>query len=69
MITSGEPDYSLPESSLRALEVCEAAYLSAGHGVEVKFPLGEFEIPVLNDWQPGEPYVEQKGGRDGRKLS
>jgi hypothetical protein len=27
MIASGEPDYSLPESSLTALEICEAAYL------------------------------------------
>jgi hypothetical protein len=36
MIASGEPDYSLPESSLSALEICEAAYLSARHGVEAR---------------------------------
>ena len=34
MIASGEPDYSLPESSLSALEICEAAYLSARHGLK-----------------------------------
>jgi predicted dehydrogenase len=69
MIASGEPDYSLPESSLTALEICEAAYLSARHGVEVKFPLDQFEIPAPNNWEPGEPYVSGEGGRDGRKLS
>ena len=68
MITSGEPDYSVPESSLVALEICEAAYLSAKHGVEVKFPLDRFEIPGPNDWDPGMPYLGQGGGRDGRKL-
>ena len=69
MIASGQPDYSLPESSLGALEICEAAYLSARHGVEIKFPLDRFKIPAPNDWQPGEPYTGQQGGRDGRKLS
>jgi predicted dehydrogenase len=69
MIASGQPDYSLPESSLGALEICEAAYLSARHGVEIRFPLDQFKIPAPNDWQPGEPYTGQQGGRDGRKLS
>jgi predicted dehydrogenase len=68
MIASGEPDYSVPESSLVALEICEAAYLSAKHGVEVKFPLERFDIPGPNDWEPGMPYLGQGGGRDGRKL-
>ncbi|MBV8352690.1 MAG: Gfo/Idh/MocA family oxidoreductase [Verrucomicrobia bacterium] len=68
MIDSGAPDYSLPESSLMALEICEAAYLSARHGVEVKFPLNQFEIPPPNDWEPGQPYFSGQGGRDGRKL-
>ena len=68
MIASGEPDYSLPESSLTALEICNAAYLSARHGVEVKLPLDQFEIPAPNNWEPGEPYVSGEGGRDGRKL-
>jgi predicted dehydrogenase len=69
MIAAGEPDYSLPESSLTALEICEAAYLSARHGVEVKFPLDQFEFPAPNDWEPGQPYVSGEGGRDGRNLS
>jgi hypothetical protein len=69
MIASGNPDYSLPESSLRALEIREAAYRSARHRVEVKFPLDQFEIPVPNDWDPGEPYLGLRGGREGRKLS
>jgi hypothetical protein len=69
MIASGEPDYSLPESSLTALEICEAAYRSARHGVEVRLPLDQFEIPAPNDWEPGQPYVGRQGGRDGRKLS
>ena len=68
MIASGKPDYSLPDSSLKALEICEAAYISARHGVEVKFPLSQFEIPAPNDWNPGEPYLGLGGGRDGRKL-
>jgi predicted dehydrogenase len=55
MLAGGKPDYSLPESSLMALEICEAAYLSARHGVEVKFPLDQFEIASPNDWQPGQP--------------
>jgi hypothetical protein len=68
MIASGEPDYSLPESSLSALEICEAAYLSARHGVEIRFPLDRFEVPAPNDWAPGAPYLGQLGGRDGRKI-
>ena len=68
MIASGAPDYSAPESSLAALEICEAAYISARYGVEIKFPLDEFRIPAPTDWVPGSPYTGQPGGRDGRKL-
>jgi predicted dehydrogenase len=68
MIASGTPDYSLPESSMQALEICEAAYLSARHGVEIKFPLERFAIPAPNDWAPGQPYLGVGGGRDGRML-
>lgn len=67
-IETGVPDYTIPRSSLTALEICEAAYLSARHGCEIKFPLEEFAIPTLTDWQPGEPYSGSNGGRDGRKL-
>jgi predicted dehydrogenase len=69
MIASGELDYSISDTSLSALEICEAAYLSARHGIEIKFPLDRFALPGPNDWQPGEPYLGQRGGRDGRKLS
>ncbi len=63
------PDYSVPESSLIALEICEAAYLSARYGCRVSFPFGDFVPPVgTNDWQPGEPYGGMGGGRDGRTL-
>jgi hypothetical protein len=56
MLRSKEPDYSLPASSLKALEICEAAYVSAKHGVEVRFPLDEFVLPQRSDWQPGTAY-------------
>jgi predicted dehydrogenase len=69
MIASGKSNYLIPDTSLSALEICEAAYLSARHGVEVKFPLERFVLPLPNDWQPGHPYVGQTGGRDGRKPS
>ncbi len=68
MIENGTTDYAIPDSSLRALEVVEAAYLSARHGCRVNFPLSDFVPPALNDWQPGEPYSGEGGGRDGRKL-
>jgi predicted dehydrogenase len=65
---SGETDYTLAESSLAALELCEAAYLSARHGCAVNMPLSEFTAPRPNDWEPGLPYTGADGGRDGRKL-
>jgi hypothetical protein len=68
MLRSKEPDYSLAESSLKALEICEAAYLSAKHGIEVRFPFAEFELPEPSDWQPGTPYFEEPNARDGRYL-
>ncbi len=68
MLRSKEPDYSLPESSLKALEICEAAYLSAKHGVEVRFPFAEFALPEPSDWQPGTPYLGEANARDGRYL-
>lgn len=68
MIEAGTTDYAIPDSSLLALEVVEAAYLSARHGCRINFPLGDFVPPASNDWQPGEPYSGTGGGRDGRKL-
>jgi predicted dehydrogenase len=68
MIASGVHDYAIPEGSLLALEVCEAAYLSSRHRCQVTFPLERFTPPVPTDWEPGQPYAGAGGGRDGRML-
>jgi hypothetical protein len=66
---TGTPDYSVAESSLAALELCEAAYLSYRHGgMMVTLPLRDFTPSPLVDWQPGLPYRGSGGGRDGRRL-
>ncbi len=68
-IDAGSPDYSVALGSLRALELCEAAYVSARHGgVCVSLPLEQFTPPAPVDWAPGKPYAGQGGGRDGRTL-
>jgi predicted dehydrogenase len=67
-IQSRTPDYRLPESSLTALEICEAAFLSSKHRCQVRFPLASFAPPNVTDWEPGKPYPGVGGGRDGRKL-
>jgi predicted dehydrogenase len=67
-IRSGTPEYRLPESSLTALEICEAAFLSSQHRCQVRFPLASFVPPRPSDWEPGKPYSGTGGGRDGRKL-
>lgn len=64
----GAPDYAIPESSLAALELCEAAYLSSKHRCQVKLPLAGFTPPAPSNWEPGKPYAGRGGGRDGRKL-
>jgi len=68
MIESGAPDYTVPESSLLALEICEGAYLSSRHTCAVTFPVDEFTPPPAPQWQPGDPYSGEGGGRDGRAL-
>jgi len=65
----GVPDYAVAESSLAALEVVEAAYLSCRHRCQVMLPLSTFVPPEASDWEPGKPYSGKGGGRDGRKLS
>ena len=67
-IRAGQPDWTMIEASLTALELCEAAYLSNQYHCQVRFPLQEFAAPVGTDWQPGQPYAGTNGGRDGRKL-
>ena len=64
---SGCADYRIAESSLAALELVEAAYLSARCGCKVELPLEQFATPPPLDWAPGQPYVGG-GGRDGRAL-
>lgn len=68
MIDTGEVDYTVPESSLLALEICEGAYVSSRHRCKVTFPVDAFEPPAPADWDPGMPYSGEGGGRDGRKL-
>jgi Oxidoreductase family, NAD-binding Rossmann fold len=67
MIASGQADYELPELSLAALEICEAAYVSNRHRCAVRLPLAGFVAPPQVSWDPGAPY-RGKGGRDGRAL-
>jgi len=65
MVVGGAPDFELAELSLRALEVCEAAYLSAAQRCNVRLPIAGFTAPQLVEWAPGTAY-RGKGGRDGR---
>jgi predicted dehydrogenase len=68
MIGKGAPDYSIPDSSMMALELVEGAYISSRHRCKVTFPVDTFVPPPPVDWNPGLPYSGQGGGRDGRKL-
>ena len=65
---SGKPDYRVAESSLAALEVCEAAFVSSQNQCAVTLPLEQFTIPQATEWQLGRPYSGQGGGRNGREL-
>ncbi len=68
-IESGMPDYAMAETSLTALALCEAAYLSSRHRCKVTLPLADFHPPAAVDWHPGLPYAGQGGGRNGRYLA
>jgi predicted dehydrogenase len=65
---TGSPDYTIPNASLTALEICEAAYVSANNRCRVTFPFQAFTVPPDTGWEPGAPYGGEGGGRDGRKL-
>ncbi|MBI4979864.1 MAG: Gfo/Idh/MocA family oxidoreductase [Spirochaetes bacterium] len=67
-LIGGTPDYAIPESSLMALELVEASYLSSKHHCKVTFPFADFVPPTPVVWEPGTPYSGTGGGRDGRKL-
>jgi len=68
MIDESNPDYSLAQNSLLALEICEGAYISSRHRCKVTFPVDQFTPSDEPDWNPGELYAGSGGGRDGRKL-
>ncbi len=68
MIRAGQPDYTIAETSLAALEICEAAYLSSRCRQQVTFPLADFQPAAASEWEPGQPYSGTGGGRDGRAL-
>ena len=67
-IADGTADYTIAEDSLKALEICDAAYRSSFHQCRVNLPLGEFVPPPARDWHPGQPYADTGGGRNGRRL-
>ena len=66
MIASGTADYEIPDSSLLALELVEAAYLSNRYHCKVTFPVAGFRVPEKTNWDPGIPYDGTGGGRDGK---
>ena len=67
-IESGARDYRVPESSLRALEIVEAAYLSKRLGTAIRLPIDGPQADRGADWDPGRPYSGVGGGRNGREL-
>ena len=66
-IETGNHDYRIPELSLTALEVCEAACISATRRCRVAFPYERFVPPEDTGWEIGKPYSGTGGGRDGRE--
>ncbi|MBC7723482.1 MAG: Gfo/Idh/MocA family oxidoreductase [Burkholderiaceae bacterium] len=71
-VESGERDDANPESSLRALGIVEAAYLSARTGASVRPGAApdqrDADRGVAEPWDPGAPYWGTGGGRNGREL-
>ncbi|MCK1571208.1 Gfo/Idh/MocA family oxidoreductase [Bradyrhizobium sp. 174] len=67
-IESGERDYLIPDQSLSALEVVEAAYQSRRYSKLVSLPLTPETLSSPPKWDPGAPYDGKAGGRDGRQF-
>lgn len=67
-IESGARDYSVPDTSLQALEVVDAAYRSARSRRAVILPIDGAQPDDGGDWDPGMPYSGVGGGRNGREL-
>jgi predicted dehydrogenase len=61
-------DYTIPDSSLRALEIVEAAYESIRVRGAVLLPIDGAQPPRPTDWNPGAAYSGVGGGRNGREL-
>ena len=51
-----------------SLKIIEAAFLSAEHRCQVRFPLEKFIPSPPLPWYPGKLYLDNGGGRDGWKL-
>jgi len=54
---SGAPDYTVIDSSLMALELCEAAYVSSRHQCVVRLPLETFAPPPAPDPPTSQPFI------------
>jgi predicted dehydrogenase len=67
-IEDGHRDYLVPETSLRALEIVEAAYLSKRRGTAIRPPVDGPQVEQGADWDPGIAYSGSGGGRNGREL-
>ncbi len=73
-IRTGRRDTVVPDTSLAALELVEAAYASHRTGATVR--LGDTRLGEADDgvpeppqpWDPGRPYSGTGGGRDGRSM-
>lgn len=68
LIETRTVDYEVADTSLLALEIIEAAYLSNRVRASVTLPLSSFAAAGPPDWDPGSPYSGRGGGRDGRQL-
>ncbi len=64
MIHQGTLDYTIPDSSLLALEIVEGSYVSSLNRCQVTFPVDQFVPPSPTDWNPGTPYSGKGGGED-----
>ncbi|MCK1590219.1 Gfo/Idh/MocA family oxidoreductase [Bradyrhizobium sp. 169] len=67
-IESGVRDYTIPDQSLAALEVVEAAYQSRRCAKLVSLPLDPEALSEAPKWDPGALYAGSGGGRDGRQF-
>ncbi|MBB5791258.1 Gfo/Idh/MocA family protein [Jiangella mangrovi] len=68
LVVAGTTDDYVPETSLAALELVEAAYLSHRVRAAVTLPLSSYTPPDPAPWDPGMPYSGTGGGRNGREL-